>query len=122
MNINETLWLKEAKGKENLVIDSSGSFVEKMPFFTPHFIKGLEKNKIKVRHLVQKNKNIHPSKTTNVRYFNGEIKETPLATNIYGNKIALILWIDVPEAVVIENKAVDSYRDYFEILWNQAKK
>lgn len=48
--------------KENLVIDSSGKFVEKMPFYAPHFIKGLEKNKINVKHLVRKGKNIHPQK------------------------------------------------------------
>ena len=114
--------LKEAKGKENLVIDSSGCFVERMPYYAPHFIKGLEKNKIKVRHIVRFGKNIHPSKTTKVRYFLKKLKGTVITTNIYGNKIAILIWTDVPEAVIIENKAAtDSYRDYFEILWKNAE-
>jgi sugar-specific transcriptional regulator TrmB len=115
--------LKEAKGKENCVIDSSGVFVERMPYYAPHFIKGLEKNKIKVRHIVRKGKPIHPSKTTEVRFFPKQLKETSITTNIYNNKIAIILWTDVPEAIIIENKAAaDCYRDYFEILWKNAKK
>ena len=115
--------LKEAKGKENLVIDSSGVFVERMPYYAPHFIKGLEKNKIKVRHIIRRGKNIHPSKTTIVRFFPKTLKETTVTTNIYNNKIAIILWTDVPEAIIIENKgAADSYHDYFEILWKQAGK
>jgi sugar-specific transcriptional regulator TrmB len=113
----------KGKGKENLVLDSSGKFKEKMPYYVPHYVKGLEKNKIIVRHIVRKGVDIHPSKTTTVRYFSKEAKETVVSTNIYGNKIAIILWTDIPEAIIIENKAAaDSYRDYFEILWRAAKK
>ena len=114
--------LADAKGKENLVIDSSGKFVEKMPYYAPHFIKGLEDNKIKVRHIVRHTIDIHPSRTTNVRYFDKKAKETIITTNIYDNKIAILIWTDVPEAVIIENKAAaDSYREYFEILWKIVK-
>jgi len=114
--------LEEAKGKENLVIDSSGMFAEKMPYYLPHFIKGLEKNRIKVRHIVRKDKDIHPSKTTTVRYFPKTSKETVITTNIYDDKVAIILWTDVPEAIIIENKAAaESYRDYFEILWKHTR-
>jgi len=116
--------LEEAKGSENLVIDSQGQFREKMPFYAPHYIKGLEKNKINVRRLVRKSKEkeVHPTKMTKIRYFSGEISETPITTNIYANKIALVLWTDVPEAVIIKNKAAAAaYREYFEILWRAAK-
>ena len=116
--------LESAKGKENLVIDSSGQFREKMPFYAPHYIKALEKNKIKVRHLLRRSgvKKAHPSKTTTLRYFPGEIGEAIMTTNIYSDKIALILWTDVPEAVIIKNKAAaEAYRSYFEILWKISK-
>lgn len=116
--------LREAKGKENLVIDSSGSFVEKMPYYAPHFIKALEKNKISVRHisLKEKKKKISAGKTTKVRFFQGKTEESPIATNIYSEKIALIIWSDVPEAVIIKNKAAaEAYRNYFEIIWNSSK-
>lgn len=116
--------LQEAKNGENLVIDSQGQFRKIMPFYAPHYIKGLEKNKIHVRRLVRKNKEkaIHPSKNTVVRFFPGEIEETPITTNIYSDKVALILWTDVPEAVIIKNKAAaEAYKSYFEILWQASK-
>jgi len=75
-----------------------------------------------VRHIVRKGTDIHPSKTTAIKYFGKEAKETVVSTNIYGNKIAIILWTDIPEAIIIENKAAaDSYRDYFEVLWKASK-
>ena len=117
--------LNEAKGSENLVIDSQGQFRQKMPFYAPHYVKGLEKNKIKVKRLVRKTKEkiIHPGKTTEIKFFPGEINETPITTNIYSDKIAIILWTDIPEAVIIKNKAANAaYKDYFNILWNASKK
>ncbi len=116
--------LKNAKG-ENLVIDSSGKFTEKMPYYFPHFKKGLEQNKIKVRHIVRKGKEntLHPSTTTEMRSFPKIVGEQKITTNIYGDKVALILWSDVPEAVIIKDKsAAEAYRSYFEILWKSAKK
>lgn len=117
--------LEEAKGGENLVLDSSGQFAEKMPYYLPHFKKGLEQNKIRVRHLVryQSEKKIHPSKTTTLRYLPGGREGMIITTNIYADSIALLIWSDVPEAVVIKNKsAAAAYRDYFEILWKNASK
>jgi sugar-specific transcriptional regulator TrmB len=117
--------LNSAKRKENLVIDSSGKFAEKMPYYLPHFVKGLEKNKIKVRHIARKDKEkeLHPSKTTELRFFPRIIGEQTITTNIYADKIALILWTDIPEAVIIKNKAAtEAYRSYFEMLWNNSKK
>jgi sugar-specific transcriptional regulator TrmB len=116
--------LEEAKGKENLVIDSSGQFKERMPFYAPHYIAALDKNKIKVRHIVRYNaqKKLHPSKTTSVRYLQGKLDNAIITTNIYSNKIGFIIWSDVPEAIIIESKAAaEAYRDYFEILWKSSK-
>jgi sugar-specific transcriptional regulator TrmB len=117
--------LNNAKGKENLVIDSSGKFGEKMPYYLPHFAKGLEKNKIHVRHIVRrdKEKTLNPSKTTELRYFPRIVGEQTITTNIYADKVAFILWTDIPEAVIIKNKAAaEAYRSYFEVLWRAANK
>ncbi len=116
--------LREAKGKENLVIDSSGSFIEKMPFYAPHFIKALKTNNISVRHisLKEKKNEIGKNSQTKVRFFTKEMRGSPIATNIYADKIALIIWSDVPEAVIIKNKAAaEAYKNYFEIIWNSSK-
>jgi len=117
--------LHSAKNSENLVIDSSGKFGEKMPYYLPHFAKGLEKNKIKVRHIVRRDKaeELHPSKTTELRFFPKIVGEQTITTNIYADKVSFILWTDVPEAVIIRNRAAaEAYRSYFEILWKSAKK
>ncbi len=61
-------------------------------------------------------------KTTNVRYFPKIVGEQTITTNIYADKVALILWTDVPEAVIIKNKAAyEAYKSYFEVLWASAK-
>jgi len=115
--------LKNAKNRENLVIDSSGNFTEKMPYYAPHYVKGLKENKIKVRAIVRRDTKRNPNASTSHRFFPKTIKQAKITTNIYDNKIAMILWTDIPEAVIIENKAaVEAYKDYFEMLWKQAKK
>lgn len=48
--------------------------------------------------------------------------ESPVVTNIYGDKITIIIWTDEPEGRIIENKAAaKSYRSYFEFMWNNAR-
>lgn len=40
------------------------------------------------------------------------------AINIYGDKVAIIMWPE-PFAIIIENKEIaESFRSYFKILWN----
>ncbi|MBI2583923.1 MAG: hypothetical protein HYW25_04610 [Candidatus Aenigmarchaeota archaeon] len=58
-----------------------------------------------------------------VRYISG-YESSPAATNIYGDKVAIILWsAENPFAIVIENKDIaDNYRKFFEILWKKARK
>ena len=46
-----------------------------------------------------------------------------VSTYIFDNKVALIMWVDNPMGIIIEHKAVyESYRNYFDYLWNVAKK
>ena len=48
---------------------------------------------------------------------------TPAEVDIYGNKVAIILWSKIPQAFVIDNKEVaNSFKKYFEIMWGIAKK
>jgi len=47
----------------------------------------------------------------------------PSSTVIYGNKTAIIVWSHPFLTILVENKEVsDSYRSYFNLLWNIAKK
>jgi len=48
--------------------------------------------------------------------------KTSININIYKQKIALLLWSDVPEAIIIDNlDAADTLRSYFEFMWENAK-
>lgn len=108
---------------ENLIFGSEGHFSRKMPNFAKQFVRKLEKKGIKVKSIIRtsredktdfKNKKIRTIHST---------KESPVVTNIFSNKIAIIIWSDSPEAILIENKkAADAYSDYFNFMWKYAKK
>ena len=54
--------------------------------------------------------------------FNANVYDTPATTWIYGDKTAIIVWSDQPIATLIRSKDVaDSYRQFFDILWNSSK-
>ena len=62
------------------------------------------------------------STTSEYRYLQN-VSESPAVTNIYGNKIAIIIWTDEPEGIIIENAATaKAYRSYFDVMWEVAKK
>lgn len=109
------------EGKPNCVMDSEGQFTQRMPYFSRYFIKQIEKKKIKIRHLVREGVDMQTSKTTEVKYLHNK-KSSDAVINIYGNKVAIIIWTEPPEAVIIKNKTVaDSFRDYFEMIWKNVK-
>lgn len=60
---------------------------------------------------------------TEVRFMPHEI-DTKSAINIYGNKVAMLLWSnDQPITILIDNKNIaDDFRAYFNVLWNKSKK
>ncbi|MFQ6009585.1 MAG: TrmB family transcriptional regulator [Candidatus Aenigmatarchaeota archaeon] len=108
--------------KENRVLDVEGMLNIRMPYFVPQLIRMLEKYRIPVKHIVRRGVKIQLSKTTELRYFDEKF-ESQSTTNIYGDKIAIIVWSDPPEAVLIKNKsAAEAYKHYFDMLWKIAKK
>ena len=75
---------------------------------------------IKVKHLVRKGRDIKPGINTEVKYID-KGTESEAVFNIYGDKIAIIIWSEPPEAVVIKNKSVsDSFKYYFDLIWKKA--
>ena len=109
------------EGKNNDVFGDEGQLSKKRPAFAKYFTKWQDKNKIKTRLLSGLKAPETYSKGTTYRYLPLPTL-SPVATNIYGNKIAIIIWTNIPEAIIIENKsAAESYRNYFEFLWNAAK-
>ena len=106
------------EGKEVLVIGGS----VKAPEILGHYIErydNLRKEKgMKVRVLVAHK---YPKKIlTEVRQLPKKVS-SPAATNIYGDKIALIVWSENPFVILIESREIaESYRKNFERLWENA--
>ncbi len=109
-------------GKDNCVFGNESQLEERIPDYQPQFVRQLKENNIFVKELVREGRGTKTSNPKATRYVPKAI-ESPVVTNIYGDKIALIIWTDIPEAIIIENAAAaKAYRNYFEFMWENAKK
>ena len=108
--------------KNNFVFGSEGQFSKKMPEFALQFDRLKKENKIKTKLILRKGRKELDSKTSSYKYI-PTVDKSPTVTNIYGNKIALIIWTDEPEGIIIENEsAAKAYKSYFDFMWEHAKK
>jgi sugar-specific transcriptional regulator TrmB len=90
-----------------------------------HYTQRRKKLNIKPRLIFSeknRNKSFVKKPLTKVRFLSDKYSSYA-ATRIYGNNVALLLFAeDEPMAILIKNKKIaDSYRQYFEIMWNAAK-
>ncbi len=107
-------------GKNNYVFGSEGQFSARMPEFAKQFDRMKKEKNIKTRLIIRKGRKELDKKTTEYRCL--KVKGSPAVTNIYGNKIAIIIWTEEPEGIIIENEAAArAYRSYFEVMWNNAE-
>lgn len=110
-------------GKEILVIGASPLAYEILQFYFKWFDKRRAENKIKTRIIFSSS-----DKKIRVPYselrFLPEKYSSPLAVNIYGDKVALILWSkENPLAIVIKNREISQgYAKYFDFMWKEARK
>jgi len=118
----KTIFLDIAKtGKDNFAFGSEGQFSERIPEFALQFDRLKKENKIHTKLIIRQGRKELDSKTSEYRYIPG-IEESPAVTNIYGDKIAIIIWTDEPEGVIIENKAAaKSYKAYFDFMWKHGQ-
>jgi len=108
--------------KENLVFGNESQLEEKMPEYQKQLVRQLKENKIFVREIVREDRASPTSNPKQTRYVSKSVI-SPVVTNIYGDKIALIIWTDEPEGIIIENEAAaKAYRSYFEFMWEHARK
>lgn len=110
-------------GENNYAFGSEGQFSKRMPEFVVQFNRLKKEKNIKTKLIIREGrKEVDNKKTSEHRYLKN-VTESPAVTNIYGNKIAIIIWTDVPEGIVIENEAAaKAYKSYFDVMWKIAKK
>ncbi|MGM5488079.1 MAG: TrmB family transcriptional regulator [Nanobdellota archaeon] len=108
--------------KDNYVFGSEGQFSEFLPTFAKQFERRKRERGIKTRLIMRKGrKQDEKNPQSNYRYIEG-IRKSPVVTNIYGDKIAIIIWTTEPEGVLIENKeAAAAYKSFFDFMWKNAQ-
>jgi len=112
-----------AVGKEILILGASPLAYEILQFYFKWFDKRRVENRIKARIIFNKTERKPRIPYSEIRFL-PEKYSSPLAVNIYGDKVAIILWSkEKPFAVVITQKEIaDGYRKHFELMWKIAKK
>lgn len=111
-------------GKEVLIMGGSGRAVDILGPFIERYDRERKQKKIPAKILFNEDtKGNYPKKIplSEIRYLDKRYT-TPAASNIYGDKVALITWSENPLIILIENKEIaDSYRKNFELLWSISK-
>ena len=111
--------------KEIFVIGASPLAYDILKYYFKWFDKQRVKNHIKTKIIFTRSKEAESLKIplSEIKYLPHKYS-SPLALNIYGNKVAIILWSkDDPIAIIIKNKEISQgYKKYFELMWKIAKK
>lgn len=110
-----------AIGKEILILGASPLAYEMLDLYFHWFDKRRVEKRIKTRIIFHEGARKRIPRAE-IRFLPQKYS-SPLAVNIYGDKVALILWSkEQPLAIVIKNKEISTgYRNYFELLWKVAK-
>lgn len=109
-------------GKDNFVFGSEGQFSDRLPEFATQFDRLKKESNVHTKMILRKGRKELDKKTTDYRYID-DIAESPAVTNIYGEKIAIIIWTDEPEGIIVENaSAAKAFKSYFEFMWKHAEK
>lgn len=116
--------LKERK--EWYVFGAAGRFKELFNVYFKHFQDRRAELKIPLKIIynesTRKLRREKELKLSEIRYLSEE-NITPSTTYIYSDKVVLIVWSDDPMAFLIRSKEVaNSYKIFFNLLWNSAKK
>ncbi len=112
-------------GKEILIFGASPIANEILKFYFKWFDKRRVEKKIKVKIIFDssiRNK-LQKIPLSEIRFLPKEYS-TPAATNIYADKISIILWSkENPLAIIIKQKEIaDSYRKFFNLMWKISRK
>ena len=110
-----------SEGKPNFVLDSEGQFAHHMPEFSEWFSAEVKKRNIPIK-LVTRKQNKEKSPSVSAMRFIRKRARSRAVINIYADKVAIVVWGKVPEAVVIhDNTVASSLRNYFDVLWKAAE-
>jgi sugar-specific transcriptional regulator TrmB len=108
--------------KEVFVIGYAGQPEEILPIYLKQYIRQINENKIKEKILAIKGAEVFTGEHTEVRYLPKEF-EIPTSTTVYGNKVVIVVYAKPYFSVLINSKDIaESYKRFFSLLWQTAKK
>jgi len=118
----KTVLEDQLSSKEIKIMGASPIAYETLQFYFKWFDKKRVENKIKAKIIFSNSDKKQKIPLSEIKYL-PEKYSSPLAINIYGDKVAIILWSkENPLAIVIKNKEISqSYEKYFELMWRVAK-
>ena len=112
-----------ASKSEIKILGASSLAYEVLQFYFKWFDEKRVKSRIKTKIIFNKTNKKPKIPLSEIRYL-PEKYSSPLAINIYGDKVAIILWSkENPLAILIKNKEITKgYEKYFELMWKIARK
>jgi HTH-type transcriptional regulator, sugar sensing transcriptional regulator len=110
------------KNDEYFVLGSEGQFGNLMPYYAPLFRKQKIEKKITTKMLlregrVKERKSVH----SQYRVVPSDVA-SPATINVYDDKVAIVIWGEKIETILIENADVSrTFKNYFDFMWKHAK-
>jgi sugar-specific transcriptional regulator TrmB len=109
------------EGKPVYIIGASRNASDTLRYYLPHYTSKRIKSKLKLFLIYAGRSRDFAVPYGETRYL-PESYDSPVSTNIYGDKVGIIVWSEEPVAIVIKNKAVaQTYMNYFNLLWKIAQ-
>ncbi|MFH1439663.1 MAG: helix-turn-helix domain-containing protein [Candidatus Woesearchaeota archaeon] len=117
--------------KEFLVFGAEGKFKDLFPHYIENWHKRRAKANINIKIIFNESvrkKKLKKTTTRKNRWKKISMKftkqeETPATTWVYGDKVVIVVWSEQPLATLIRSKDVaKSYRHFFNVLWENARK
>lgn len=113
-------------GRTIYVIGASVEASEIVKYYFTHYDKKRKSKKIPVKMIFPESSRKSPSlkkvPLSEIRFLPDKYV-SPVGTNVYGDKVAIVVWADEPVAILIKNKAVaDAYKRHFNFMWERSEK
>lgn len=111
------------KTKEILILGGSHLVREIFPFYLKWYNQKRSQKKIKMKIIFTEKKSDTKIPFSEIKYLPKKYS-SPMAINIYRDKVAIILWSkENPLGIIIKNKEISNgYKKHFELMWKTAKK
>lgn len=110
------------EGQDFIEFGAEGRFEDEMSTYTKQWAEQRRKKKIKAKLLFRKGIDVPTWDLNEIKFVSQEY-QSPAATIVYGNKVAIFIDEEPSLIILIESeKLAKSYRNYFNMLWKIAEK